>query len=311
MVLHWLKTSCTLDNGHYIVVDNYYHSKLTKMPPEKILVSSSDCEMLLNLRYYRTLTGMADGLGLDKSYLSKRLARIASEAPVLEKINGKWSLNSRGIELVKWYEQALQDQQAILKNNQTFTIAVTQLISERIMVGLIPELKEVLKSEKLFLTSTINDLEEALLVDKINFALTCGIPNSPEIRYKKVFKSPLAVVVPNSWKENFDNVVELFNHKPYAAHSSMNLRKILSINEEVPEAVLVFDHLSGVREAVSQGLTWSILPLYAIQREIEKKSVKVFKLLPIKEEFQLWWHPQRISKGLSTALVEVLNRSNA
>jgi DNA-binding transcriptional LysR family regulator len=67
-----------------------------------------------------------------------------------------------------------------------------------------------------------------------------------------------------------------------------------------------FDHISGVRQAVVEGLGWSILPYYAIEDEVNKKLVSCVNGISLAhtEEFQLWWVPGRLHKKTLATLVE-------
>lgn len=67
-----------------------------------------------------------------------------------------------------------------------------------------------------------------------------------------------------------------------------------------------FDHISGVRQAIVEGLGWSILPYYAIADEVNKKLVHCLPGISLAnaEEFQLWWVPGRLHKKTLSTLVE-------
>jgi DNA-binding transcriptional LysR family regulator len=272
-------------------------------------IPSADCAFLSELNKHGSLSNLCSERNIDKGFASRKLSRIANLAAVLEKVNGKWELTQMGVELINWYQEASEKQKSILNAQAQLRIATTQIISERIISPVLDKLKKDLELEKMAILSGFVDVEHALLSRQIDCAIFCSIPKTPEIRYKKVFKYPLVLVAPYGWDKNISDPVKLLKDYPYVSHTQMNMRGMLRVEENVPPAVIEFDHISGVRQAIIQGIGWSILPLYAIADEITRKQVICLNAitLPHNEEFQLWWVPGRLNKKTISAFINQLS----
>lgn len=282
---------------------------MTKLPLE-----SADCELLYLLKTHGSLAGITSAIGLDKGYLSRRMTKISTLAPVLIRVQGKWQLTPQGLKIVEWYEEALTKQEMILLGKEELIFGTTQTISERKLTALLPEVIKETHFKKFKMVTQLESVESALLAGKIDFAFVCAIPQSPEVRFKKLIKWPYVIVIPPLWQDHFKTLDDLLR-KPYVSHSGIDMRLILGKEEQIAPPVASFDHLIGVREGVVNGLGWSILPLYTIERELKMKSLKLVKNLPKliqEEEFQLWWVPgnldkktvQTIASGLGKLLSE-------
>ncbi len=237
-----------------------------------MIISSSDCEFLEAFDRAGSLAELSRELNLDKGFTSRKLTKIASSAPVLTKVLGKWMLTQQGQELVKWYKAAKESQKIILTGKSELIIGTTQLVSER---RLIPQGHLILKStghKKFKILTSFGALDAALLPSKVDCIISCDIPHHPEIRFKKLFSSPFVLVRPSSWRGEIKSLEELFK-RPYVSHSDIEVRELLKMEEAVSNPIATFDHLVGVREAVSAGLGWAILPEYAVERELTSRKL--------------------------------------
>jgi DNA-binding transcriptional LysR family regulator len=262
-------------------------------------ISNDDCDLLAKFQTSGTITVLSQITGKDKAYLSRRLTRLSSLAPVLARVDGRWQLTPQGHELVRWYQDASLAQDRLLRESTSVKICTTQLVSERI---LIPKLQTITGISSFEITTDSPNAEQSLLSGKIDFALVCATPQSPSIRFKKVFNSPFLVVAPPKW-----TMKELFDH-PYVAHSGIDVRSMLELEDDIPPPAMVFDHLVGVREAIINRIGWGILPAYAVDREIKRGSISALDSIACraKEEFQLWWIPNRVSIDKISELIKAI-----
>lgn len=275
---------------------------------KKLPLESQDCELLALYSEYGSLVGMGEALQIDKGQLSRKITRLATLAPVLVRVQGKWSLTPQGHQVVQWYKDAINSQNIIFQGKKELIISTTQAISERKLTPLISKILEDTQYQHLKILTNVDNIENALFEGVMDFALTCAIPKSPEIRYKKVYKAEFIVVTPANWKEK--NLKELMK-LPYIIHTGIQPRTLLAIEEEIAAPVASFDHIVGVRQAVLAGLGWAILPEYAVELEIKEKKLKMIKLQTITkiEEFQLWWIPGKINKKNILKMTQLLSEN--
>ena len=270
------------------------------------ILSLDDCEFLQQLEVAGSVTGICEKLKLDKGFVSRKISRISALAPVLERVGGKWRLTSKGSEVVNWYRASSESQRAILHGRTELKIGTTQVISERKLANRLDQIRENTGFKNVSVITAIDDVEKALLGRRMDCAWVCKVPLSPEIRYKKIFTSPLVVCLPSQWKKKPDSIQDLVQNFPYVSHTSINIRELLRMDEAVPHPVAQFDHLSGVRQATVQGLGWSILPLYSVESEIEESRLSMFHTLDRFEEFKLWWVPSRWKRSALDQLLKSL-----
>lgn len=274
---------------------------------KKPTLDFSECEILSLLKDHETLSRMALVLNMDKGQLSRKISKISDTAPVLTKIQGKWSLTSQGIDLVEWYKGILREQTDILSRKRELSIVTTQNISERIVCSKTPEIKNLSGYESIRISTSVSSVESDLLSGKIDFALLCSIPENPEIRYKKLFKSRFRIVFPYRWKQTPDDIQSLLS-LPYVTHTGLDVRHFLNIENNISAPFARYDHLSGVRQGVIEGQGWAILPEYAVLNEISEKKLKFSDNswgLSASEEFQLWWFPGKTEKKMAMKISDL------
>lgn len=267
------------------------------------------CELLSLFKEHQTLSGMALALNMDKGQLSRSLKRISDSAPVLIKVLGKWTLTDQGEKIVEWYKRSLVEQNIIMERKRELSIVTTQTLSERKLSSLASEITNLSGYESLRIITSLSTIETDILSGKVDLALVCSIPEHPEIRYKKTFRSLYQIVMPYKWKENGKDLYHLLS-LPYISHTGMDVRQLLQLEETIHQPAIKYDHLSGVRQAVINGQGWAILPQYAIETEIKEKKLKLFDGptgLSAIEEFQLWWLPGKMDKKIALKICSLLS----
>jgi DNA-binding transcriptional LysR family regulator len=171
----------------------------------KLILESSDCEILYLLKKHGSLSAITEAQGLDKGYLSRRLTKLSSLAPVLIRIQGKWQLTPEGQMMAQWYEESLMKQTQILAGKDQLVFGTTQTISERKLTAVLPSVLKESGHKKFKIVTQYDAIESSLLSGAIDFAFVCAIPQSPEIRFKRLFKWPYVIVMPHSWNDHFKN----------------------------------------------------------------------------------------------------------
>jgi DNA-binding transcriptional LysR family regulator len=235
---------------------------------DQFLLSSEECGLLDQFQKSGSLSALCEDLGVDKGFLSRKISKLATTAAVLEKVQGKWALTPQGEEIVAWYREATEKQRTILNTTHELRLATSQTLSERVLSQALQPLKESLQLERILVQTSFSDVEHALLSRKMDCAIFCAIPKTPEVRYKNLFRFPYGVVAPVGWDASLSNPRELLQKYPYVSHQSLSLRSFLGVEEACPKPVLEFDHVSGVRQAVVEGNGWTVLPLYAVAEEV-------------------------------------------
>ncbi len=261
-------------------------------------LTTEDYELLLHLQEHGSITAVAEVMSLDKAFISRKVAKIAEKAPVLEKVGGKWVLTGKGDEVLRSFVEWKSKQQRIFEDERGLILVTTQAISERVVI---PLLSRKTKENKVSLTTIFagqGSAHDLLLSRKADLALVCGIPSVPDFRYKKVSHYPFYAVSSDMKHASFER--DRLLKEPYGTHSGSNLRELLKIESPLQAPTLVCDHISGMREAVLSGIGWSVLPSYAVDREIQKGELHILKQLPVdfSEQFYLWWIANRLSKSV-------------
>lgn len=233
-------------------------------------------------------------LGCDPAGLARRVQLISSNYGFLQKVNNRWQVTARGLDLVAWTESSIQSQKKILSAKSSLRIATTMWFSEEVLVPNLKSLREHLGSKsQLSLSVPSKSFELSLIDGSVDFVIVCHPPENPEIEHKQLIHEDWVLIAPKEWKKDLRSgkVIEQLKELPFIRHQQINEDIFLKDFGELTDSGITIDNLIGIRSAVTNGLGWSVVPRLLVNRHIKEG-----KLLDIPYELSiqdrkvcLWW----------------------
>lgn len=266
---------------------------------EKFLVTSEDCLILKAFKEANSLRSAAKLLNCDPASLARKAQHIASTYSFLQKVNNRWQLTERGLQMVVWTEVSIESQKKIFTGQTTIKIATPNWFSQEVAVPNLIKLKnQVSENLNFSIVTPQKNLELSLLDGSVDFVITDERPQSPEISYKSISAQKLVPVSAYGWKEDFQssNAEAVLKSKPFMKNDEIKENTLLSSLDGFKKANYQLDNPLAVKAAVLQGLGWSILPELITQGLVnEKKLYRLpFEFLEEDRKICVWWLRQRL-----------------
>ncbi len=254
-------------------------------------ISSEDCALLLRFSEANGLAALAQSLGRDISVVSRKLQRLASEVPVLEKQSGRWSLTPLGKEVVQWTRDAVSSQSRLLQRPHSLRVATTREFASRILAPALPELRKRLPLLELEIYSFENGTEDALLEGNVDLALDCGRPQSPDIRFQLLAREEVSLFAsPAFLKAHSIKKLDDLYRAPHVEFLRLPPSRYLQLKAQVTRRYARFNDIAACRAAAVAGCGWALLPTYAVREELESGKLKRLDLFSVEQEnYGLWW----------------------
>lgn len=261
-------------------------------------LSSEDCELLCALQSTASLRELAVAVRKDASVLSRQLAAIATKAPVLEKIQGRWALTAMGQDVVKWAQDSIRDLEKVFDQRSILKIATTREFGAKVLA---PGLKKLLALyEKDFLIHVVTSddsqngsVEKLILNGEAECGIDCGRPRDPLIAFRFAMEERFGIyAAPRLFGKapGVPKTLEELLGFPCLQYTRMPASRYLELEREVPLTAGYFNDLATLAEACAQGMGWAVLPSYAVKRKIEAKRLVALDLKPIAaDHFGVWW----------------------
>jgi DNA-binding transcriptional LysR family regulator len=255
-------------------------------------LSSDQCEILCALDACKSIGALAEFLKRDPSVVSRQLKKIAETAPVLEKIQGRWTITSIGHQVILWTKDSSTALSRIFQNRTAIRVGATREFASRVICPQIKTfLKETSNGAELVLNTYEAGIEEALLCGEIDFGFDCGRPKDPLIQFKLVTQETFGI---------FGSSTFFRSKKPKALSDLLSLPNLhyhrvpasryLRLASDVPNVVGYFNDLAAIRETCCAGLGWAVLPDYAVQREVKAGLLIRIDLEQVRgDSFGVWW----------------------
>lgn len=264
---------------------------------ENFIISPDDCLILKAFKDSNSLREAATLLGCDPAGLTRRVQQISNQYGFLQKVNNRWQVTARGLDLVAWIDASMQSQKKILHSKSSLRIASTMWFSEELLIPKAPALLEIIGPNTGISFSVPNKSFELSLIDgSVDFVIVCHPPENPEIEHKQLIEEKWAVIAPISWQKDLknlkgQNLLELLRKRPFIRHSEMNHDLFIPEMGELMESGISIDNLIGIRSAVHQGLGWSLVPRILVERFF--KEAKLLDLpydIPLRDrKVCIWW----------------------
>ncbi len=263
-----------------------------EMNRKKFLLTSEELELLMAFETNRSLEQLSLTLGRDPTVISRALKRIASKAPVIEKLAGRWSITPMGRKMNSATIDLLLASDVILRESTSLRIGSNQQFVPRVLVPSIEILLEELKVENLTVKTFAEGTERALLDGQIDVSFDCGKPHSNEISFKQCIEEPISIICsPSFYAKNrlsFDE--ENLKDIPMILCDRL-LPDRLAPEEQIGQrGSLYFNDIASARAACLHGLGWMFIPLYAARTEIEARRLMCpYKKSWGREKYGIWW----------------------
>ena len=261
-------------------------------PVTKFLLTSEQCEVLCILESCNTVASLAVALKKDPSVISRQLQKICETAPVLEKIQGRWSLTAIGHEVVSWSRSSANSLNRIFQRKQALRVGTTREFATRVLCPQIHTfIEDILPGAELVLLTQEIGVEEMLLAGEVDFGIDCGRPRDPMIQFKMVTSEPFSIFAsPRLFGKNPPkNLKDLFLY-PNLQYRRVSTSRYMKLAAEPPLVTGYFNDPASIREACCAGFGWAAMPEYAVQRELREGKLQRFDFYTIDpDKFGIWW----------------------
>lgn len=254
----------------------------------RFALQTDESEILLLLETSSNLREVAESLGKDVSVISRRLQTIAERTPFLIKQERQWRLTPAGRKFNDWTRRAITEQMDLIKAKERLIIATTKEFSNLVLCpSLAWWMKEFNNCE---IITTDKGIENLLLKGVAHFGFDCGTPYSPQISFKRGPKEEFVLVYHS--KKDIKKIEE-FSSLSFFHYNRIDLAQIrTACGLEFVEPRLSLSDMASTRSSLVATEGWSVLPHYAVAKEISAKNVKVFSkgfnFSPM--SFGLWWN---------------------
>lgn len=270
------------------------------------------CLILKAFRDSDSLREAAVLLNCDPAGLARRVQAISRQHGLLQKVNNRWQLTARGLDLVAWVEHSIESQKAIVSAKSGLRIASTSWFGESKIIPHLHKLKAMIGDDTSVSVSVPDKgFEHALLGGAVDFVIVCHPPENPEIEHRQIAAEKWVVVAPKPWQKDLKGKdLSFLKNRPFVRHADLN-EDLFCPDLDIQEAGIVIDNLIGVRSAVKAGLGWSFVPEILVHQELQDGSlIKIPYEVPVRDrKVCLWWlrnryDTKRFSGKLSTWIKE-------
>ena len=245
---------------------------------ETFLISPDDCLILKAFKETNSLREAAILLGQDPAGLTRRVQQISNQYGYIQKINNRWQVTARGLDLIAWVESIIQSQKKILQGKDGLRLASTMWFAEEILIPNVLNLKKIFKEDlNISISVPKNDLEMSLIDGSVDYVIVCHPPENPEIEHRQIAEEKWVLVAPIQWKKfilnNKENIFNYLKDKPFIRHSDLNHDLFLPNFADLKQSDIQIDNFIGIRSAVCAGIGWSLVPKILIERSVQEEQI--------------------------------------
>lgn len=254
----------------------------------RFALQTDESEILLLLENAENLRDIAETLGKDVSVISRRLQGISEKTSLILKQERQWRLTSAGRKYNDWTRRMINEQHALINAKERLVLATTKEFSSLVLC---PSISWWTKEfENCEIITTDEGIESLLLKGVAHFGFDCGTPYSPQIAFKRGPKEEFVLVF-NS-KKTVKKIEEL-KEFPFYYYNRLDLSIIRdACGLDFIQPKLSLSDMASTRSSLLAGEGWSVLPHYAVAKEIKEKKLQVISKgfnFPAMS-FGLWWN---------------------
>lgn len=266
------------------------------MNENRFLLTSDECELLLELENSQTIERTAKAMAKDPSGVSRQFSKIAKKYPAIEKRAGKWVLTEVGKRLNSISRNTIEIQKQLAEEQAVLRIGTNREFASRIIAPQMNWFKEQFQNTQLIISTFEYGTEQALLSGQIDVGIDCERPNDPEIAYKLLADEPIVTVCSPNFKKAYKKEISSggMGEIPHLLCERLYPDKILMQKENRQSIVAYFNDIAAARAACVSGVGWALLPQYAVADELKaKKLVIISESKSGHAKYGLWWSRAR------------------
>lgn len=268
----------------------------------QFLISSDDCELLLEFERTPSLQELCQRMARDHSVVSRALKRISEKFEVVEKKAGKWVLTDLGRRVNESTRLALANQVMTLNQQSTFRLGANREFASRVLAPDYKNLVNIFLGSPLSIQTYEQGVEAGLLQGQIDFGFDCGRPYSPEIAYKLVIDEPIIAVASQEFIKMHKKEISAGHYMslPHLLCERLHPDKIFLQNDNQLLIKGRFNDIATTREVCIQGVGWALLPAYTVKQELEEGRLQKFdENFFGKSQYGIWWLRNRSNLELN------------
>jgi DNA-binding transcriptional LysR family regulator len=278
------------------------------MNSHSFILTTTELELLMTLETATNLENISQLLGKDISNISRNLCKIAEKLPVVEKQNNRWHITDLGKRLNQHTKDSIQFQRSLSKQESYLKIGTNREFSSRIFGPRIDELKMMFPNTQLRICAFEEGTEQPLLNGLIDIGIDCERPHAPDISYKFSISEKIVAVCSPSFKKTHSKSInkEQITTLPHLLCDRLYPDRLFKKNDNILNVSASFNDIATTRAACLNNAGWALLPLYAVQKELDDKTLILLDIPDITgSNYGVWWLRSR--KFLEPAALKLKN----
>ncbi len=206
------------------------------------IVTSNECELLLAFGSALTLEKLAEAMGRELNQ------------------------HTRG---------SIYNQRSLFQKQNWLRLGTNREFSARILGKNLNALQTLLPTTPIRISAVEGATETALLEGSIDIGIDCQRPLSPDIAYKLAITEPIIVICSPQFKKNHSRELKnsSFFARPHLLCDRLSTDIIFKKSKNQLNIFAAFNDIATTRAACESGIGWALLPKYAVQKEIDEKSL--------------------------------------
>lgn len=272
------------------------------------ILTTAELELLMAFESADSLEKISQLLGKDISNISRSLNKIAEKLPVVEKQNNRWHITDLGKRLNQHTKDSIQFQRSLSQHESYLKIGTNREFAARIFGPRINELKKIFPNTQLRICAFEDGTENPLLTGLIDIGIDCERPHAPDISYKfSMSENIIAVCSPQFKKINAKNInKEQITSLPHLLCDRLYPDRLLKKNDNILNVSASFNDIATTRAACLNDAGWALLPQYAVQKELDNKTLVQLDIQDITgSNYGVWWLRSR--KFLEPTAIKLKN----
>jgi DNA-binding transcriptional LysR family regulator len=262
------------------------------------ILTHEESELLLAFESASSLEKISMLIGKDVSNVSRSLTKISEKLPVVEKQNNRWQLTNLGKTLNEHTRDSIQFQKSLVNQQNFLKIGTNREFASRILGTRLQELIEIFPNTQLRICAFETGVESALLNGQVDIGIDCERPYSPDISYKLCLDEEIIAVCSPQFKKNHLKDLkegEFFN-LPHLLCDRLYPDRIFKRSDNKLNVIASFNDIATTRSACLEGFAWALLPRYAVQKELDSKSLVQIEYPDVGySSYGIWWVRSRKS----------------
>ena len=262
------------------------------MNSHNFLLTTSELELLMAFESATSLENISQFLGKDISNVSRSLSKISEKLPVVEKQNNRWCLTDLGKRLNQHTKDSIQFQRSLTSQQSFLKIGTNREFSSRILGSRLEELKLIFPNTQLRICAFEDGTEQPLLNGLIDIGIDCERPHAPDVSYKfSISEKIIAVCTPAFRKTNLKNInKDRITSLPHLLCDRLYPDRLLKRSDNKLNVTASFNDIATTRAACLNHSGWALLPQYAVQKELNEKTLMQLDIPDITgSNYGIWW----------------------